>query len=504
MRRAFCLIAFLLVACSSDPLPTLVEYVTATPLPTQTVEPPTPAPTATPWPTAPAIVTWTPTPTLEPSTTPLPTETPLPAATIDPISCNDLDAAWGAAAWPVALQVLDRLQAVGLTCGDATLDSKRYAVHINYAIALEKTSDVQGAIAQYQAALLVKGQGSEAIRALLRLKALPLPTEPPCKLGQLEPYVPSWQSFISASGTQFVTDTGPFLVRGVNYYPRHAPWDRFLPHANLDEITEELDLIAGAGFNTIRIFLWYDPLFTCLPESATPNLEAFAKLDKIMALAVERNLRLIVTLNDLPDLLFRPLYSDYARYDAQTAFIVSRYKDEPAILAWDLRNEGDIDYTPPASLTQQTFDAEAVLNWLSHTKELVRQIDDKHLITAGWWNDTQATANMVDVLSFHYWSDSSRLAERIDRLTSQNNKPILMEEVGYSSARTDETRQAEALKKAIETAEREGIAGWLVWTAFDFTPLSGQPLNAEHAFGLWRTDLTPKPALSILPLTPIP
>jgi len=501
MRRAFGLIAVLLVACGSEPLPTLVEYVTATPLPTVTAAPTL---TASAWPTAPAIVTWTPTATFAPTSTQLPSETPLPTVTVDPVSCGDLDAAWSAAAWDMALVVLDRLQTAGLTCGDATLDSKRYAAHVNYAITLEQASDEAGAIAQYQAALRAKGQGIEAIRALIRLKALPQPTEPVCDLAQPEPYTPSWQSFVTASGSQFVTDSGPFMVRGVNYYPRHAPWDRFLPQANLDEVAEELDLIAGAGFNTIRIFLWYDPLFSCAPEGAIPNVAAFARLDKIMALAIERNLRLIVTLNDLPDLLFRPLYTDYARYDAQTTFIVNRYRNEPAILAWDLRNEGDIDYTPPASLAQQSFTPEMVLNWLAHTAQLVRAADSNHLITAGWWGDTQATAKTVDVLSFHYWADSTLLAKRIDDLITGNNKPVLLEEVGYSSAATDEKRQAQSLQKAIATAERAGVAGWLVWTAFDFTPLSGQPLNAEHAFGLWHTDLSPKPALGVLPLTPTP
>ena len=69
-----------------------------------------------------------------------------------------------------------------------------------------------------------------------------------------------------------------------------------------------------------------------------PNVAGFAKLDAIIVLAREHNLKLIVTLNDLPVFYYRPLYTDYARYDAQTAFIVSRYRNEPTILAWDLRN----------------------------------------------------------------------------------------------------------------------------------------------------------------------
>src|SRR5688572_30780687 len=126
MRRTeLFVIAILLAACSTP----------ATPLSTPTpAASPTITPTYTPWPTSTATYTKTLTFTPQPTATLVIGETPLPTFTPDPISCGDLDAAWGTAAWPVALQVLDRLQAAGRTCGDTTLASKRYAVHINYAI----------------------------------------------------------------------------------------------------------------------------------------------------------------------------------------------------------------------------------------------------------------------------------------------------------------------------------------------------------------------------------
>jgi hypothetical protein len=37
-----------------------------------------------------------------------------------------------------------------------------------------------------------------------------------------------------------------------------------------------------------------------------------------------------------------------------------------------------------------------------------------------------------------------------------------------------------------------------VWTAFDFDPVPGQTISPEYRFGLWRIDLTPKPALNAL------
>jgi endo-1,4-beta-mannosidase len=299
-------------------------------------------------------------------------------------------------------------------------------------------------------------------------------------------------------GNQLHIDDQPFIARGVNYYPRNTPWDRFLPDSSLGDIGKELHLISAAGFNTIRIFLWYDPLFECAPETASPDAGAFRKLDAIITMAARLNLRLIVTLNDLPDLTFRPLYTDYSRYDAQTAFIVDRYKNEPAILAWDLRNEGDIDYQSPKHPNR-----DSVLAWLKHISGIVRAIDTNHLTTAGWLENTLETADMVDILSFHHWSGVEDLTNQISYLARRSPKPILVEEVGYSSPNKAETNQAKLLGAAVKAAEQKGTAGWLVWTAFDFPP-TGQEINSQNNYGVWHNDLSPKPALNTLPLSPSP
>jgi hypothetical protein len=427
-----------------------------------------------------------------------PTPIVTPTSTSHLVTCADLDAAWTTSDWPVVLDVLSQLEASGATCSPQPPAVKRYAAHFNYAVALESAGEIEAAIEQYQAALAVNGRGQEALDALARLDALPAPTPFACYPGELLPYVPkSSTTFVSVVEGQLIVDEEPFFVRGVNYYPCHTPWDRFLIESNLDEIAEELDLIAAAGFNTLRIFLWYEPLFTCAPEKAEPKPETFAKLDALIALASERDLRLIVTLNDLPDLYFRPLYTDWARYDAQTAFIVSRYRNEPTILAWDLRNEGDLDYG--ARDGSGRFEREAVLAWLAHAAEVVRTNDSRHLTTAGWWGDSAETADLVDFLSFHHWADAAELAGRIDTLRKQSGKPILIEEVGYPSwGEGGETSQAETLKEVIDAAEGSRVAGWLIWTAFDFAPTDTQPDSPEYHFGLWRTDLTPKPALDTL------
>lgn len=439
-----------------------------------------------------------------------PTSTP-PATiipTLAPASCADLDAAWGKD-WPVTIQFIDQLIASHQQCGSESLLSKKYAALFSYAVVLENEGRLSEAIEYYSVAFDLDPQRREAWDALVRLEHLPAPTPVAClpKSSILSmPYItpPSdVGQYVTVQNGELMLDDKPFLVRGVNYYPRLTPWHRFLTETDHTEMASELDLIHQAGFNTIRIFLWYDALFTCQPEEAVPVAGTFAVVDAVFALARERNLKVIVTLNDLPDLTYRPLYMDWERYDAQTAFIVQRYKEDPTLLAWDLRNEGDLDHGA-RSPSEARFTQEQVLGWLAHVSRQVKEIDRQHLLTAGWWGDPIPTGPYVDILSFHHWYDAQALQLRIADYQAQTVQPLLLEEVGYHSwaqadidAR-DEKTQAELLRNVTHVAETQGLSGWMIWTAFDFAPPAGQLSTHEHFFGVWRFDLSAKPVLSML------
>ena len=205
--------------------------------------------------------------------------------------------------------------------------------------------------------------------------------------------------------------------------------------------------------------------------------------------------------------MFRPLYTYCEHYDAQTVYIVRRYRNEPAILAWDLRNEVDIDYGAQPG-HEAEFDRAEVLGWVDHISQVVRQNAPYHLLTDGWWRDTTEAAAYVDFLSFHHWTDAADLTGRIKRYRQASDKPLMLQEIGYHSWASSpeeprsEQEQARRLASVIGAAERENLAGWIIWTAFDFVPEPGQPAHNEHFFGLWRVDLSPKPALERLPLQP--
>ena len=313
------------------------------------------------------------------------------------------------------------------------------------------------------------------------------------------------RSFIQLRDDSFVDDNEPFVVRGINYYPAQTPWRRFLLESEMPGVRSELQLIRDAGFNALRIFLWYRALFPCDGASDRPSATAFSRLDQLMHLASDLGFRLIVTLNDMPDLNEQPLYDNPSNVQEQTRIIISRYAQEPVILAWDLRNEGDIDYGS-RNIFQRRFARVQVLGWLRQTAEFIRSIDDNHLLTAGWLNEAHSTAPSVDFVSFHHWTSAEDLQRRIRELRLSTAKPVLLEEVGYSTyGGSSPEAQAQALASAIAASEEADLLGWMIWTAFDF-PLTATCYPApcessdsqEHHFGIWYSDYRPKPALEAI------
>jgi tetratricopeptide (TPR) repeat protein len=420
--------------------------------------------------------------------------------------CFDANRAWGSD-WAVVVDALVRMRDQGVRCNDQDPALLLYPAYYNYGVWLEGVGRIEEAIFAYRAALDAKPDGSEAAQALIKHSALTPPPPEQCpadlvadRLASVPPYTPHGSGdYVRIQDSAFVLNDKPYLVRGVNYYPVRAPWRRFLTETDITVMAKELDLIASVGFNTIRVFLWYDALFDCPGSGVVPVPEAFARVDTLFKLAAERGLRVLVTLNDLPDLMIRPLYTFPDIPAAQTTYIVQRYRDEPAIFAWDLRNEGDIDYV------RGYAEYADVVTWLAGISSLVRGLDPNHLITAGWLDNPRATEPHVDFLSFHHWRGSDALLSRLDTYREYSAKPLLMQEVGYSTYGGGEAAQARRLAEVLPAAENDGAAGWLIWTAFDFPtdvtcipPACPSRDNGEHHYGLWRTDYTPKPAVEVI------
>ncbi len=336
------------------------------------------------------------------------------------------------------------------------------------------------------------------------------PDERPCTdddvaqlLRTMPVYHPGSGRLITLSSIGFLNGKDRFLARGINYYPARSPWQRF-SGSDLAVIEQDFAALRHAHVNTLRLFIEHAPLFTCPGHGAVPDPAAFNWLDAVIRLAGAHGFRLILVLNHLPDLRAQPIYAGGDENLAKTAFIVTRYRDEPAVLAWDLRDAGDADYTPLDD-SPAPFERAQVLDWLSRTAAAVRQIDPNHLITAGWSSDSESTIPLVDFVSFQHFGDEPSLRVRVAELRAYTTKPLLLTAFGFSTFDSDEADQAEYLRGAVRDAEGDGLAGWLVWTMYDF-PVNvtcwPEPCasldDVRHHYGLWHADRSPKPAAHTL------
>lgn len=326
---------------------------------------------------------------------------------------------------------------------------------------------------------------------------LAIPCDPAriAEANALPDYVPSEGAFVRAEGNRLVRDGAPYTVHGVNYYPRLTPFWHFLTRTELDVVQAEMEIIARSGFNAVRLFVRPQDVFMCYADGAIPYVPNMTRLDGILRAIADAGLLMVVVLHHDPNA--NELYGQAPHVLAQTRYLVARYRHEPSILAWDLRDRGDQDYL------QGDFTPEAVLGWLAEAAFVVRQAAPQHLITAGWWQDSVATAPYVDIVSFQHYGEYEPLRQQIAILRDGvRNKPILLSAIGYSTFSMDETAQRNLLYQSFGEVSTNGLAGWMVYMAFDYPtsvtclePNCPAPLSEINRYGIWNTSYFPKLAL---------
>jgi hypothetical protein len=312
-------------------------------------------------------------------------------------------------------------------------------------------------------------------------------------------YVPSKGTFVHIQTSNFSLNGRPFPVYGIDYYPRDTPWRRFLTETNAKNLPQEFDLLQQVGINTLRISLRNDLLFECEGSSLTPIAANIVRLDDIIQTAAQYHFHLILTLNDLADLKTHPLYTDSQFSSGQMVYLATRYHDEPTIIGWNLRDSGDTDYL------NGSFERQTVLRWLADTAIQMRQVDHNHLITASWEQDIIAPIGVVDFVSIKVTNDLENLRQQIALLKDATDTPIVLTSIGYSTFGSSEEGQRDSLQAALDAAHNNHLAGWFVWTAFDFpltvtcyTPGCVNTDSTDHHFGLWTTKYAPKLAVDVI------
>ena len=250
-------------------------------------------------------------------------------------------------------------------------------------------------------------------------------------------------------------------IRGINYYPQASPWDMFGDAFLISTISNDFKTIKNSGLNSVRVFVQYDDF-----GKADIDKEKLQKLSLTLDAAEENGLKVVVTLFDF--------YGDYSVLDwtlnmhhAKT--IISELKDHKAIIAWDIKNEPNLDFESRGKVN--------VTSWLANMIDLVRSIDPNHPVTIGWSNVQSASIlkDKVDIISFHYYEDINTLDLAVENLKKEvGDKPIVLQEFGMSSYAgfwkpfgSSEADQANYHKKAQEIIAAYDLQ-FMSWTLYDF------------------------------------
>ena len=259
---------------------------------------------------------------------------------------------------------------------------------------------------------------------------------------------------------QILKDNKPFIIKGINYYPKNSAWDMYGDLFNLDTIAADFDIITKAKLNTIRIFVPYEDF-----GKAEVKTEKLVKLKQVLTLAKTKQLAVIVTLFDF--------YGDYSvnnwtltQRHAET--VVTSCKDFNNIISWDIKNEPDLDF--------ESRGIQNVKPWLSEMIDVVKKSAPNHLVTIGYSNikASEILKDEVDVVSYHYYEHISLFNNKLNALEKATKKPLVMQEFGMSSNRgfwswtgNSKEDQAEYHKK-MQAIFKEKQLAFVSWTLYDF------------------------------------
>ena len=283
-------------------------------------------------------------------------------------------------------------------------------------------------------------------------------------------------------------------IKGINYYPQKNPWDLFGKDFNLQEIKKDLEIIKNADLNVIRIFIPYEDF-----GKANVKETKLKKLEQVLQIAKKNELKVIVTLFD-----FYGNYDvlDWTLTQKHLHKIISRFKNNKTIFAWDIKNEPDLDFSSRKK--------ENVIAWLKHMILYLRSIDKTHPVTIGWSNTESAPLleNMVDFISFHYYKEPRFFEEDYLFLRKKTTgKPLFLGEFGFSSYQgfwrptgNYEYKQA-TYHKEMQLIIKKNKIPFLSWTLYDFDTIPSSVVgvlpwrkNLQKKFGFISNTGVKKPA----------
>ncbi|MCP9766656.1 hypothetical protein EGI22_01965 [Lacihabitans sp. LS3-19] len=286
-------------------------------------------------------------------------------------------------------------------------------------------------------------------------------------------------------------------AKGINYYPQEAPFKDFWINYDSVQIVKDFNLIKKLKFNSVRIFINYE-------QFGKGNVipEMLDRLHHLLDIAQQNKISVILTLFD-----FNSDFNlfNFPATDRQLETILKTFKNHPAIVAYDLKNEPDIDYNYQ--------DSTLVNQWLDFVISKAKIYDPERLITIGWSNGIEALKfkDKLDFISFHFYKSPKILEEDLGFLTvNAPEKMVVVSEFGKSTYQSkilpignSKSQTFNDIANVYTVLKNQNTPSYF-WTLYDFKEVSSDVAgrmpwqkNPQKFFGLLDINGKPKSALSI-------
>jgi hypothetical protein len=348
--------------------------------------------------------------------------------------------------------------------------------------------------------------------------------------------------FLRRDGIQLFLDGQPFRTLGVNKHELLSLYLADLLGRDRNEALtlarKSLDALAQTGMVALRV--------NALPfwpaEIERTYIEAndvfWKRFDEMVTDCRQRGLRLIPVLmwhiafpdlasESLQDFVNHPRSKSRRLFEAWVEDIVTRYKDDPTILFWELTNEANLTVDlkpmfpqgviPPHDLTKpykhlvrnpaprgerNNWSADELAAFVRETTFLIKSLNKNHLVGTGfslprpaawhlwlgslrrakkmdWTKDSEEEqANFirlinpepVDLISFHFYLGSEEAVDQIvvlKRVADELDKPVYAGELGVSTKAVPQGYShplgQEGLRCVLEMMEALDVPIALIW-----------------------------------------
>ncbi|KAJ7679667.1 mannanase [Mycena rosella] len=343
--------------------------------------------------------------------------------------------------------------------------------------------------------------------------------------------VPAQTGFVKTSGTKFTLNGAPYTLFGTNAY-----WLALGGYSTTD-INKAFSDIAASGATTVRTWGFnevtsangiYFHLWSGKTATVNTGSNGLGMLDTVIAAAKAHGLRLIISLtNNWSDYGGSDVYAAQllgsgqshdvfytnptiiAAFKTYVQAVVTRYVNEPGILAWELMNEPRCSGS--STTASSTCNVSTITTWVSTISAFIKSIDSNHLVglgDEGFFNDPgnsdymyQGSAGIdfaanlkvstIDFGTFHMypqgWSETNTVPWGTQWITDHattmksTNKPVILEEFGISNSSTRPSTYSTWYQTVIST----GLTGDLIWQAG--SQLTNGP-TSNDGFAIYPTD----------------